>query len=334
MPIPEWTEPSSPYRVATARTVAELDAAARVRWAVFSEAMHLEPGLLPALREINGFDVLDTTENFVCWKGEAAVGTIRLLRPNPAVARVQNLPLGLPLEIACRIDDMPARASLAELGRAAILREHRGSAAIGKLYRAAYEASRGHGITHWIGFSLTETDLREDAEIVLAVLRARGCTVPAPTVRARLPEPRHRSSRPFYTPQERQRAAQGALDGLPLPAIVRFLLGIGLSFVGAPVFEATFKEYVLPILLPLDDFASSVFGRRHLGRTQPRRLTEAPFPSLRAEGEAIRPSSRSTEVDRLASPSARETAERPRTDQSVSGLASSGSIIGMPSRIG
>lgn len=258
--------PSLGYRVVKARTVAELDDAARVRWAVFSEAMHLAPGLLPALREINGFDVLDTTDNFVCYKGDEAIGTIRLLRPNPAVARVQGLPLGLPLELQCRIEDMPPRALVAELGRAAILREHRGSAAIGKLYKAAYEASRLTGISHWIGFSLTETDSRADADIVCAIMDGRGRTASRPRLVTRLPEPEHQPSRPFYTPEERQRAAERDFDGLPLPGIVRFLLGIGLSFVGPPIFEPTFKEYVLPIILPLDDFARSVFGRRYIGR--------------------------------------------------------------------
>ncbi|GJE53580.1 hypothetical protein EKPJFOCH_0045 [Methylobacterium thuringiense] len=257
------------YRVAKACTVAELDDAARVRWQVFSDAMQLAPGLLPALREINGFDVLDTTDNFVCYRGEEAIGTIRLLRPNPAVARVQKLPLGLPLELQCRIDDMPPRAHVAELGRAAILREHRGSPAIGRLYRAAYEASRRDGITHWIGFSLTETDLRADTNIVLAILGEKGRTASRPCLRSTLPEPDHVPCRPFYTEEQRRLAAEGSFDTLPLPAIVRFLLGLGLSFVGPPIFEPTFKEYGLPIILPLDDFARSIFGRRCIGRAAP-----------------------------------------------------------------
>ncbi len=263
------SDPTTGYRVAKAVTVPELDAAARVRWQVFSEAMQLAPGLLPALREINGFDVLDTTDNFVCYRGDEAIGTIRLLRPNPAVARVQKLALGLPLELQCRIDDMPSRANLAELGRAAILRAHRGSPAIGKLYRAAYEASRRHGVTHWIGLSLTETDSRADTEIVLAILGRKGRTASRPCLRPSLPEPDHLSCRPFYSQEQRRLAGEGAYDTLPLPAIVRFLLGIGLSFVGPPLFEPTFREYVLPIMLPLDDFAQSIFGRRCIGRIPP-----------------------------------------------------------------
>ncbi|GEP10652.1 GNAT family N-acetyltransferase [Methylobacterium gnaphalii] len=254
------------YHVVKARTVAELDTAARVRWEVFSGAMHLAPDLLPALREINGFDVLDTTDNFVCYKGEEAVGTIRLLRPNAAVARVQKLPLGLPLELYCRVDDMPPLARMAELGRAAILKEHRGSPAIGRLYKAAYDASRRDGISHWLGFSLTETDHLRDTQIVLDILAAKGRTAARPCLRATQPEPAHEPSRPFYTEEQRRLAADGEFGELPLPAIVRFLLGIGLSFVGPPLFEPTFKEYVLPIMLPLDDFARSIFGRRVIGR--------------------------------------------------------------------
>lgn len=255
--------PSTPFRVASARTVAELDAAGRVRWQVYSEAMHLAPTLLPALREINGFDVLETTDNFICYRGEEAIGTLRLLRPNPSIAQSQGLALGLPLELQCRFDGLPARSCIAELGRGAILRKHRGSAAIGRLYRAAFEASRRAGITHWIGLSLTETDVLEDARIMVAILRSRGCTSAQPCLHERDASAQgYQPWRPFYSEEDRQRAADGELDRLPLPATVRFKLGIGIRFVGAPIFDHVFKEYMLPAFLALDDFESSAFLKR------------------------------------------------------------------------
>lgn len=259
----EQTTGTSSYRVARASTISELEDAARVRWTVFSEAMRLEPGFLPALREVNGFDVLDTTENFVCYREQDLAGTIRLLRPNQKLAGIHGVALGLPLEIQYRVEGLPEHASIAELGRAAIMPAHRGTPAIGKLYKAAYEASRRNGVTHWLAVSLTETDSLEDTLIVSAMLRERGRTAPEPRLLPRMPMPDdYGPTRPLYTAEERRRAAQGDYNGLALPHTVRFLLGIGLTFVGEPVFETAFKEYVLPVLLPLDAFASSVFGRR------------------------------------------------------------------------
>ncbi len=257
------TQLSTPFRVASVRTVAELDAAGRVRWEVYSEAMHLAPTMLPALREINGFDVLETTDNFVCYRGDEAVGTLRLLRPNPTVAASQGLTIGLPLELQCRFDDLPANACIAELGRGAILRKHRGSAAIGRLYKAAYEASRKAGVTHWIGLSLTETDVAEDAAIMVAILASRGCTSAQPCLRDRLESAAdHTPWRPFYSEADRARAADGDIGDLPLPPTVRFKLGIGIRFVGPPVFDPVFKEYMLPAFLALDDFENSSFLKR------------------------------------------------------------------------
>ncbi len=263
----------SGYRVTRAQSIEELADAARIRWSVFSEAMRLQSDFLPALREVNGFDVLDTTDNFVCYHGDALAGTIRLLKPNPDLAAQHGVALGLPLEIQFEVQGLPADASIAELGRAAIMPMHRGSAAIGHLYRAAYEASREIGVTHWLAVSLTETDSLEDTRIVSRMLEARGRTAPEPRLGPRgtsLPD--HRPMRPLYSDDERRRAARGDYDGLALPHTVRFLLGIGLTFVGEPVFEAAFKEYVLPVLLPLDAFAASVFGRRFVA---PRRRAEA-----------------------------------------------------------
>lgn len=265
-------ERASSYRVTRADSIAELEDAARVRWSVFSEAMRLQSDFLPALREVNGFDVLETTDNFVCYHGHALAGTIRLLRPNPDLAAMHRVALGLPLEIQFEVEGLPADASIAELGRAAIMPAYRGSAAIGQLYKAAYDASRSIGVTHWLAVSLTETDSLEDTRIVARMLERKGRTAAQPRLRSRGPSSASTSFRPFYTPEQRERAAAGDLDGLPLPHTVRFLLGIGLTFVGEPVFEAAFKEYVLPVLLPLDAFADSVFGRRFVA---PRRRVEA-----------------------------------------------------------
>lgn len=259
------TGAGSSYRVVRVASLAQLDDAARIRWAVFAEAMALPPGLLPARREINGYDVLETTDNLVCYHGGEAVGTLRLMRPNRRLAETHGVALGLPVAIQYRIEDPPEAAEIAEVGRAAILPAHRGGSAIGQLYRTAYEASRRAGISHWIGMGFTETDSRGDALIMSACLRRQGRTAQAPRFLERTPvDPAYRPRRAFYAPGERHCASDGGHEP-PAPAANGAISARdGLHLRREPVFEPAFKEYMLPVVLPLDAFAASPLGRRFI----------------------------------------------------------------------
>ncbi|UMY15542.1 GNAT family N-acetyltransferase [Methylobacterium organophilum] len=262
--LPAGMRAADPYRVVRARTVTELDAATRIRFEVYSRTMRFEGGFLPSLREVNGFDLLDTTDLFVAYRHGQPIATLRLLRPNGALARHHDTPLGLPLTLKGQLTGLPPGAVVAELGRAAVLPAYRGSPAIGRLYQAAYESSLRAGVSHWIGLALTGTDSAADAGIMMALLKRRGRLAAAPTLS--LPkEDEGEGLKPAYGTAERLAAQADDLDGLVLPRAVEFHLGTGGAVIGAPLYDPVFREYMIPLFMALEDFPHSPLGRRYCG---------------------------------------------------------------------
>ena len=261
------TCPPTACEVVAASTVSELDAAARIRGEVYAEAMALPANLLPAGREISGHDLLDTTTVFVArLRGEVA-GTLRMAMRNDGLAARFAGALGLPLEDEARVDDMPRACMPAELGRAAVPRVYRDTEVIGSLYAAAYRAARDVGVTHWLGFSLTETDSSDDVAAIAGLLERRGHVSPFPRLRPRHPVPGPAlPRRSLYTTDQRRRIAEGDVDGIDLPHAVAFHLATGCQVIGVPVFDAVFGEFMIPLMLPLDALIATRFGARWCGR--------------------------------------------------------------------
>ncbi len=266
-PVVSATCLPSACEVVAASTVADLDAAARIRGAVYAEAMALPPSLLPAGREITGHDLLDTTTVFVARLRGDVAGTLRMALRNEGLASRSAGALGLPLEDDARFHDGPADWVPAELGRAAVPHAYRGTEVIGRLYAAAYRAAREAGVTHWLGFSLTETDSSDDAAAIAMMLAQRGRVAALPRLRPRDPVPAPAlPRRSFYTADQRRRIESGDLDGIDLPHAVAFHLATGCQVIGAPVFDAVFGEFMIPLMLPLDVFRATRFGTRWCGR--------------------------------------------------------------------
>lgn len=98
--------------VKKAVSIAELDRAAKVRCAVFAdEFAYLDPHDFPAGREVDGFDLLDTTINFIGVVDGQAAGTVRLLFPNPCVAARCSLRHGLSIERHLELKNLGANVT-------------------------------------------------------------------------------------------------------------------------------------------------------------------------------------------------------------------------------
>ena len=249
-------------RVVRAETIAQLEDATRIRGEVFARAMKLDRAVLPALREINGYDVLPTTVVFVAYVDDEAVGTLRVTLPNPELARRHRVDIGLPAAIGWDLRDVPAGIRLVELNRIAILPLYRGRAIVGPLYAAAYAAARATGHTHWLGTTLTGTDDEGDAAIVAAIMARLGHWRPAPRLLDRMPASIARPvRRPIFDESQRARAARGDYDGIPLSSALRFHLRTKVEVIGKPLYDETFGEYLVPVVVDLDTLARSEFGQ-------------------------------------------------------------------------
>jgi L-ornithine Nalpha-acyltransferase len=253
------------WRVAT--TQREMDAAARIRWAVFGgELGLLSESSAVSRREMTPIDTLDTTVHVLVYAGSEPVGTMRVALPNPEVAA--NLGRTLGLEIEQRVDVaglLQPGMVFAEPTRLCVLPEWRGSEASLWLRAAMYEVSRRHGVTHWIASANLETDSPEDALLSWQVAASRGWL--SPRWRLEVPDPwlapvRPRS--PFYTPEERASAEQGRLEVLRFPRSPALLARtMGARFISEPIYDKYFQWFTLPLVMALDEIPADTLTRFH-----------------------------------------------------------------------
>src|SRR5262245_6946481 len=125
-------------------TQRELDDALELRDLVFRQEMNLirdEP--FQIARELNGFDTLDTTIHIVAYAGSVPVATVRMLLPNPEVARDNGTALGIDLERKLDLSSLCRPGMLvAEVTRLCVRREWRRSEAALQMARALFQESR------------------------------------------------------------------------------------------------------------------------------------------------------------------------------------------------
>ncbi|NVJ04517.1 GNAT family N-acetyltransferase [Myxococcus sp. AM001] len=251
------------WRVAT--TQRELDDVARIRWAVFGGEM----GLLPeqsalSRREVTCVDTLDTTVHVLVYAGDEPVATMRVALPNAEVAANLGGKVGLEMEQHVDLSGLlqPDRL-FAEPSRFCVLPKWRRSEAVTWLQAGMYTESRRRGVTHWIASANLETDSPEDALLSWKVAARRGWL--SPHWRVAVPDPRrapvHPRS-PFYTPEERAKAAQGLLDGLRLPrAPALFATTMGARFIAAPLYDTYFQWFTLPLVMALAEIPADSVAR-------------------------------------------------------------------------
>jgi putative hemolysin len=254
----------TPLSCLVATTQRQLDDALRIRWAVFGEELHLLGGPTPlAPREVDCFDTLPTTVHLVVYAGAKPVATSRLLLPNPEVAHLSGKRLGIALEQKLDLSGVNgASLSLAESTRFCILKEWRNSEVLVRLQAGLYQESRRLGVSHWIASANTETDCAEDADLVFQVASHQGLVSPRWWVRTLAPHsPPEVPRAPLYTPLERSRARQGQLSGLRLPrTLALFARKMGARFVGAPLYDAGFRRFSMPLIAGLDEIPASTLS--------------------------------------------------------------------------
>jgi predicted GNAT family N-acyltransferase len=249
-------------RIERATSVAQLETVGRLRWEVFSQAIGYGREVAPALCEITGFDVVPEANLFLAYVDGEPIGTLRIVLPSVELADWYGCTLGLPMTLDATIGPVPDRRAVAEIGRSAVSLAYRGSPVIGHLMRAAYLASRAAGITHWVAASLTETDCATDAALIDLLLARRFAPSRFTAIRGPRHAPFEPPRRPFFSQDQRQRAGAGDLSGLALPRSLNFHLLCGAKAAGEAYFDPGIREYLVPIVFDLDEYAASPFGRR------------------------------------------------------------------------
>lgn len=256
-----------PMSCVVATTQRQLDDALRVRWAVFGEELRLLADPTPRVpREVDCFDTLPTTVHLVVYVGSKAVATSRLLLPNPEVAQLSGQRLGIALEQKLDLSEVSgAGLCLAESTRFCILKEWRRSEVLVHLQAGLYWESRRLGVSHWIGSANTETDCAGDAELAFQVAAWQGMVSPRFRVRALAGHaPPAVPAAPLYTDWEREQARQGRLAALRLPRpLAVFAHTLGARFLGAPLYDAGFRRFSMPLIAALNGIPASTLARFH-----------------------------------------------------------------------
>ena len=208
--------------VKKATTIAELDWAARVRCSVFvDEFAYLDPAHFPAGREVDGFDLLPTTVNFLGMVDGEPAATVRLLFPNAEVAARCKTRLGLNIERYLDLQRIRPDMALAEIPRSSVLKPYRRTGIMRQLYFAAYEECLRRGSTHWVAAANTETDCEADASTVLRLLAARGWWLSDFDARHRKPTmPTAAPRYPLYSEAQREQVRTGYGADIALPRIL------------------------------------------------------------------------------------------------------------------
>ncbi|MFO0590329.1 MAG: GNAT family N-acetyltransferase [Polyangiaceae bacterium] len=252
-----------------ARSKRDIADAQQVRNEVFvKEKGLLQHGPAESEQERDAYDELDTTLHFIGYMNDVPVGTVRLLRPNPGVARAIEQPLGI--DLASRYDLWPfvaARVSVAEVSRLCVVPHLRGGAVLGELYLAMYRESARIGLTHWVAAGNAETDVLEDAKIAYRIAALRGLVSHEWHVEPR-PSPGavRAPTRPFYSEAERARARAGDLHGLRLPRTLETFTRLAGRYMGPPIRERGYTVCSLPLVVDLAHVGSTSVVRRALSR--------------------------------------------------------------------
>jgi L-ornithine Nalpha-acyltransferase len=236
----------------TAVTKRQLDDAVRVRWEVFShERGYVEENTPRVSRELDRRDTRESTVHIVAYAGEEPIGTARLLLANPDVARRNRQKFGLDLEVKFDLSafDQPGVVA-AETTRVCVAAGFRRMGVFELLYAALREESLARGVTHWVACANTDTDSLEDACIAHLVAARMGLVSNEWAISAKKEHAAPREPRsPFYTPEERERAARGDLRGLRLPPTLLVYARKGARFIGRPIFDPRFHMCSMPLVV-------------------------------------------------------------------------------------
>jgi len=213
--------------------------------------------------DVDEYDYLPSTRHPVVYKGSQPIATARILFRNATVARARGRHFGFALEELLDLSPFIASGlSVAESGRVAVLRKHRGGLASWILLAGIHEVSLRAGTDVWLAVANAETDSATEVSLMARVARERQLEGPW-RVSARVPSsPPANPVATFYEEPAWELANQGELSRLPLPEVLTlFTQRMGARIMGDPLFLSEFSRWSFPIFAMLGGIPASTLDR-------------------------------------------------------------------------
>ncbi|MBD3313939.1 GNAT family N-acetyltransferase [Candidatus Woesearchaeota archaeon] len=241
-----------------AQTKEELEMGALVRFKVFADDEgSLIPSDFPSGREIDGFDIHQTSAMIIALDADEPVGTVRVLLENREIADRNGWDYGLDIETMYSLRPYKDREiAIAEVPRTCVIKSHRRGPVLMELYKKVYQFCRDADVTHVCGSVSTYSDNIKDAEIIYYLIRKKGMLgdIELPRKESHIKSegikidqyPDLDDSSPDTIEKYLKRG-----DELRLPGIVRVLSNLGVKIVGQPEYYRKFDRYILPMSLEL-----------------------------------------------------------------------------------
>jgi putative hemolysin len=237
---------SDTLEVKLATTLAELDAAQRLRFEVFN--LELQEGLLASYERGYDTDAYDAYCDHLIVKDLAlgkVVGTYRLLRQSVAEAHI-----GFYSENEFNLTKLKKLpGELLELGRSCVAHSHRKAHVISRLWHAIIEYARQRGINYLFGCGSLHQAERSEVLPIYAYLRERYFAPEAYQVQ---PVPACRMN----INEQTQVLYDSRTISRQLSPVMKGYLRAGAMICSAPAFDAEFGTVDVLVLLEMNKLAA------------------------------------------------------------------------------
>lgn len=261
----------SPMICRIAETRKEIDDALRIRHLVFAQELkNIDPVRHAIPREVDPFDMLETTIHFVAYIDGVPVGAARMLMPNVEIARATNTLFGFDLESKFDLTGLVQKNMRpAETMRYCVLASARNKPVAGAMIREAARISRRLGITHWLGSATIETNTPESAARIESVGATLGFVHRDIRIAPRTITCASNDIRPHFIDTSRRCLSQAPPSNVEFPRVLTmYARRLGARIIGPPLYDTRFRGYSIPILMAVAD--------QHVSEDQP---TSSPSPT-------------------------------------------------------